>query len=446
MDLSKHLEKADEAVKKRNYALAIDIYGKLLAMQPDSGEARAGLRRALFKRAETKKPSKLVAMLGGGVHLLSGSLCRMLGKHAGAARAYERYLVLDPNNEAVNVKLGQSLERAGHKRSALAVYHAVAEANTHALDSAKRAGTLLHAQGRLDEALAMFEQVLRIDPRDQDALKARKNLAAEGALKKTGIETAKHSREILKDVEAQRQIERDARLQLSADEIKAELDKLDTQLAERPDDGKLLRRIADLRRMEGDAQGALDCLERALQLDPKDGDLADRVGDLRLGLQEERVLAAQKRGDEHAARMAQRAMADLKAAEYRRRVQRNPTDLGLRYHLGSALLALDKLDEGIAELQQAVKDPRAKVEALLLLGQAFRRKRLDELAMGQLQKALDAAGATGLLGKEILYEMGALAQDAGRRDQAIAHFSRILEQDIGFRDAARRIEELKSKV
>jgi len=444
MDLSKHLEKADEAVKKRNYALAADIYSKLLAMQPDSGEARAGLRRALFKKAEAKKPSKAVAMLGGSVHLLSGAVSRMFGKHAAAAKAYERYLALDPRNEGVNVKLGDSLERAGLKRSALAVYHAVAEVDPHALIAAKRAGVLLQAEGRLDDALQMYEQVLRIDPRDQDALRARKNLAAEGALKKTGLETAKNTREVLKDAEAQRQIERDARLQLSAEEIAAELSELEAKLADRPDDGKLLRRVADLRRMDDDPQGALDCLERLLQLEPGDGDLAEKAGDLRLMLQDRRVAAAKKAGDDHAAKLAQRALHELQAGEYRRRVQRNPTDLGLRYHLGSALVGLDRLDEGIAELQQAVKDPRAKVEAWLMLGQAFRRKGLEDLAHGQLQKALDAAGPSGRLGKEILYEMGMLAESTGRRDQALSYFSRILEQDIGFRDTAARVAALKS--
>ena len=47
MDLSKHLENAKDAVKRRNHALAIKIYGQVLQLQPDFGEARAGLRRAL---------------------------------------------------------------------------------------------------------------------------------------------------------------------------------------------------------------------------------------------------------------------------------------------------------------------------------------------------------------------------------------------------------------
>lgn len=444
MDLSKHLEKADEAVKRRAYPLAIDIYTKLLAMQPDSGEARAGLREALFKKAGAKAPSRLVAMIGGGVHLLTGFLCRSFGKHAAAAKAYERYLGLDPLHEGTNLALGRSLQKAGLKRSALAVFRAYAGVEPRCLEAARSAGALLYAEGQIDDALELYEQALRIDPRDQDSLKARKNLAAEGALKKSGIENAKHSRELLKDSEAQRQIERQSRLQLSPDEIAAELAPLEEQLAERPSDLKLLRRVADLRRMEGDEQGALDCLEAALAVEPGDGDLADKVGDLRLALQEKRVADARKRGDEHAAQFAGKALAEAQAAEFRRRVQRNPTDLGLRYHLGTALLRLERADEAIAELQQAVKDPRMKVEALVALGGAFKLKGLGDLALGQLQKALDATGPGGKLGKDILYEMGLLAQAAGKADQALAHFSRIIEQDIGFRDVAKRVEQLEA--
>ena len=41
----------------------------------------------------------------------------------------------------------------------------------------------------------------------------------------------------------------------------------------------------------------------------------------------------------------------------------------------------------IAELQQAVKDPRKKVSALHMLGKAFREKGLTDLALGQLSSA-----------------------------------------------------------
>ena len=445
MDLSNHLEKAAEAVKRRNYPFAVSLYGKLLALQPDNGDARAGLRQALYKRAEAKKPSKVFAWLGGGVHRLTAVLARSMGKHAAAARAYERFLVLDPLDEGANLKLGDSLQRAGHRRSALAVFQSYAQTQPRCLEAARRAGELLYEQGRMDEALAMYEQALKIDPRDQESLKARKNLAAEGALRTSGIETARSSRELIKDIDAHRKQEKAERLQLSAEEIEAELSELEEKLAETPDDVRLLTRVATLREMSNDVQGALDLLERVVQLVPNDTDKANKAGDLRLRLQERRVQDARKRGDLQAAERAAQVLSEQRVAEYRRRVQQHPTDLGLRFELGSALLVTGQLDEAIAELQQAVKDPRRQVEALLLLGRAFRGKGMAELALGQLEKALEASGGTGKLGKEVLWEMGAVTEESGESQRAITYYSRILEQDIGFRDVAKKIENLRSR-
>ncbi len=444
MDLSKHLEKAAEAVKRRNYKFAVDLYAQLLSLQPDNGEARTGLRQALFKKAEAKPPSRIFAMLGGGVHLMSAWLAGVFRAPSAAAKAYERYLTLDPLAEGPNLKLGQSLLKAGHKHSALAVYRAYAEAQPRCLEAARRAGALLYDAGDLNAALEMYEQALRIDPRDQEALKARKNLAAEGALKKTGIETAQSSRELVKDKDAQRRIEHGQRLQLTKEEIAAELDRLEPQLAERGTDVPLLLRVAELREMDKDLAGALDCLERAAAATPDDSSLANRAGDLRIRLQQKLVQDAKGRGDTSAAEHAERALGELKVAEFRRRSASHPTDLGLRFELGSGLLVTGQVDEAIAELQNAVKDPRRKVDALILLGRAFEQKGLPDLALGQWDKALAAAGPVGAQAKELLYEMGRVAQAQGRRDEALKHFSRILEQDIGFRDAAQRVNELRN--
>ena len=103
------------------------------------------------------------------------------------------------------------------------------------------------------------------------------------------------------------------------------------------------------------------------------------------------------------------------------------------------------VDRAIAELQQAVKDPRKKVDALFLLGRAFRGKDLGDLAKAQLVKALDAGGGqTGKRGLEILYELGSVAEEAGQTAEALQQYSDILEQEIGYRDVARKVEHLKA--
>jgi len=443
MDLSKYLENAADAVKRRNFALAVKIYGQVLQIQPDFGDARAGLRRALFQKVAQKPASKLMAVLVGGVHYLTGDICRLLGRHAAAARAFERYLVLDPLAEGANLKLGRSLQRAGHMRSALAVYEAYAQAQPRCLEACRAAGALLYDAGKMPQALAMYEQALKVDPRDQESLKARKDLAAEGALRSTGIESAQSSRDLIKDKEQQRQLERQDRLQMSPEEIDAELERLEPQLQETPDDGKLLRRVARLREMGKDVGGALDLIERLLQTQSGDSELQALAGDLRIRLQEQMVQKAEKSGDTDTAARARAALQDLRVGEARRKVERNPADFGARFDLGAGLLQAGETDAAIAELQQAVKDPRKKNEALFLLGKAFQQKGLPELALGQYDKAMQAAGS-GTLAKEALYEMGQICNELGKRDDALRHFTRILEQDIGFRDVARRVEQMKT--
>lgn len=443
MDLSKHLENAADAVKRRNFALAIKIYGQVLSIQPDYGEARRGLREALFAKAAQKAPSKLTALLAGGPSLLLGGMCSVLGRHAAAARAYERYLQHDPAAEGANLKLGRALMKAGHRRSALAVFDAFAEAQPRCLEACRSAGALFYEQGKVREALAMYERALKIDPRDQESLKARKDLAAEGALRSSGIEKAQSSRDLIKDKERQRQLERQERLQLSAEEIEQELAQVEEQLQSSPDDGKLLRRAARLREMARDLSGALDLIDRLLRQNPGDAELQEVAADLRIRLQEQLVDKAEKRGDQAAAARARAMLQEMRVGEARRRVERNPTDLGARFDLGSGLLQAGECDAAIAELQQAVKDPRKKAEALFLLGRAFQRKNLPELALAQYDKAMQAGG-TGVIAKESLYEMGVICEGVGKRDEALRHFTRILEQDIGFRDVAQKVEQLRA--
>jgi len=441
MDLSKHLENAADATKRRNYPLAIKIYGQVLQIQPDYGEARAGLRRALFDKQKQKPTSKLNAVLVGGLHLISAELCRLCGRHAAAARAYERYLVHDPMAEGPNLKLGTALQRAGLDRSALAVFEAFAVAQPRCLPASRSAGALFYAQGKVVPALAMFEQALKIDPRDQESLKARKNLAAEGALRSTGIENAQSSRDLIKGKE--QQVDRPERLQLSAQEIEEELGQLEARLPDAPNDQKLLRRVAKLREMAKDLSGALDLVERLVAQAPADAELQEHAGDLRIRLQEQIVEKAHKRGDEAATARARQALGQVRVAEARRRVERNPADFGARFLLGAGLLDAGEVDAAIAELQQSVKDPRKKNEALFLLGRAFQLKNLPELALGQYDKAMQAAGS-GVLAKEALYEMGEICSRIGKREDALRHFTRILEQDIGFRDVAKRVEQMKT--
>jgi tetratricopeptide (TPR) repeat protein len=444
MDISKYLENADQAVRRRSYAAAIKIYQQLLDVAPDERQARAGLRQALAKKFEGKKVSRVLAMLSGFVPLLSAGVAKMLRNHRGAARSYERYLVYDPFNRRVNHSLGLALERSGANRSAVAVYAFAGEHDATDVFSLKRAGALYYHLKEFDQALDMYEKALAADPRDQEALRARKNLAAEGALKTSRLEKATSSRDLLRDKEGVQAAEKAQRLHRTEDEVRDELAEVEAKLAENPKDLKAATRRAELLELGGKRQEAIVAYEAALALQPQSFDLTVKLGDLRLAIERDKLEQIQKRGDPRQIEAAKAALIEAEVAEYQRRVEAHPTDSALRFQLGAARLASGDVDSAISEFQQSVRDPRQRLDSLVMLGKAFYKKGLLDLSRSQLEKALDSVGAMNQRAKEILYDLGEIAERQDHRDQAAAYYARIYEVDISYRDVAQKVEQLKA--
>ncbi len=288
--------------------------------------------------------------------------------------------------------------------------------------------------------MACYQAALDLDPRDQEALRARKDLAAEGALREGGFDRAASSLELLETKAAQTRIERSRRLHVGREELEAELSRLEGELAGKPDDPDLLVEIGRLRARLGDAAGALDCLERALAARPGDAALEDEVGDLRLQELEERRRRAELLGDRGEVERLAHELEGARLAELERRSKARPTDLGLRFRFGAALLEARRYEEATAELQKAVQDPKHRRRALLLLGRAFKAQGLPDLARSQWEKALAEGGGGADL--DVLYELGLLAEEAGDAEAARAYFGRIVEVDISFKDVADRMKAL----
>ena len=443
MDLSKHLEAAEEAVRRRNYAYAINLYHQLLDLKPDDGDARRGLRKALARKFEGKKVSAVIGFLSGMLPLLTASLARLTRNHKGVARAYEKYLLHDPFHAGVNLKLAQALQKAQAPRSAAAVYEFLAERQPDNLTALKAGGALFYELKDFPRALAMFEKALAVDPKDAEALRARKNLAAEGALAGSGLATARSARELAKDKGQMQELERNQRLHRTEEEIGDELSQMEARIAKDPKDVKALTRRAELLEARGDKDAALRAFEAAVAAQPESFDLSVRVGDLKLDRVRAAVAAARSRGDAASAAAGERELLAAEIAEFQRRVKAHPTDPALRFQLGGALLRATRLDEAIAEFQQSVRDPRQKLDSLLALGQAFLGKGHLDLARAQLEKALEAVPGINPRSKDILYNLGVIAEQQGKRDDAARFYMRIYEVDIGFKDVSRKIEQLK---
>jgi tetratricopeptide (TPR) repeat protein len=451
MDVSSHIAKADEALRKKNFDYAVNLLEQVLSLQPDHGAARKLWVEALRAKAGRKSTPGWLSKLGGSPHMLSAAMSGIAKSAGGKARALEKYLAQDPLNADAHMNLGEALLAAGFADSAAAVFESLGEAEPKLAVAWKRAAQSHAQRQRFDEALACLEKALKIDPKDAESERMRKNLAADLTLRKGAYERAGSSRELVRDVEKQERLERESRLHKTGEDLERESKDLQEKLQANAKDGRARRRLAEILAKGERWAEARKLLEEGVPLDENAGELRDRIGDLKLkeldfeiGKLEKRVATESNPNlkDDLELLRADRAKQEL--ADFRRRAAEKPTDLALQYQLGRALSDAGEIDEALGAFQKSVKDPKTRVDSLLKLGACFQKKGLPDLAEKQLKTALEESSAASERGKSILYNLGLIAEQAGRKSDAFNWFSRIYEVDIAYRDVARKIETLRS--
>jgi tetratricopeptide (TPR) repeat protein len=436
--------KAREAFKRKNYDHAVEIYIEAISFSPDDVETWEGLVQAAEKRREGKGKS----LFGGGFGKFGMATVRDPAKRVVACA---RSLAKSPDDKAVLIELGEAAEASGSLNAAVFGFRSAAKADPDDNVAWKRLGALLYRQGRIKEAADAYGEAVRLDPKDQEAIKMRKNLAAEGALKTSGYETAKSSRDLIKDKEIAGKLEREVRKQLTAEDAQDEVTRLRAEI-ERTPSPRLRVRLGEILQQRGDLEQALEEYSAALRDEPTNYDLSVRIGDIRLTqLQEadhKAKAAHEAKGSpdsEAAWKAARAAMLEGRLQEFGRRVREHPTDLAERYKLGATLLMAGRVDEAIGEFQKTVQDPRRKIDSLLRLVDCFERKNMLDLAARQAQKATeDFPVLNSERAKEVVYRLAEIQERRGAKDDAKKEFMKIYEVDISYKDVAARLDRLSA--
>jgi tetratricopeptide (TPR) repeat protein len=451
MDVNSHIAKADEALRKKNFDYAVSLLEQVLSLQPDHGAARRKWVEALRAKAGRKSTPGWLSKLGGSPHMLSAAMSGLAKSAGGKARALEKYLTQDPLNADAHLNLGEALLAAGFADSAAAVFEALGEAEPKLGVAWKRAAASHAQRQRLEEALACLEKALKADPKDAESERMRKNLSADLTLRKGAYERAGSSRELVRDVETQERLERESRIHKTGEDLAHEEKELTEKLQANAKDGRARRRLAEILAKGSRWAEAHKLLEGGIPFDENAGELRDRIGDLKLkeldfeiGKLEKRLATESNPNLKDDLDLLKADRAKLELADFRRRAAEKPTDLALQYQLGRALADAGEIDEALGAFQKSVKDPKTRVDSLLKLGACFQKKGLPDLAEKQLKTALEESSAASERGKSILYNLGLIAEQAGRKSDAFNWFSRIYEVDIAYRDVARKIESLRS--
>lgn len=446
MNINKLIEKGEDAHKKRNYDYAISIFMEAVNFAPNSRRAREGLRTAQLKKREPSYPNGLaIAIFGMGPRI--GMFFSGLSKKSnpeGYMMACERYLCLDPKNNKVNMALGDAAMRAGHLDASILAFETAADNNPEDVTALKKLAALYHKTGELEKAHETYSLVVDLDPKDQEAIKARKNVAAESSLKDTGFETAKSSQDLVKDKGALARLEQETRIFQTSTDLESQVAHLEGRIKDDPDNPDLFQDLAEVLVKQKNWGAALATMDKAIAAKPGDMSIEFAKGDIEINRIEEEILELSRAGKQDEADGRQSALDETRTTEFRKRVKAYPTDLKLRFALGDLLFKQGALDEAIGEFQQTVRDPKYKSESQLQLGRAFATKGQHDMAIRQLTQAMEGQAGMNERIKEILYTLGDIYAQKGDAAAAKAEFAKIYEVDIGFRDVVDRLSELDS--
>ena len=437
-------KKAQDAFRRKQYDLAVEVYLEALRYGANDRELVEGFFQAARKARETKGK----ALFGGKFSRMGLKGSRDPEKRMAACF---RGLAKNPEDKQLLIALGEAAGERGAEETAVAAYRSATEVDPDDAASWKYLGEFLGRCGRVKEALDALGRSVQLNPKDQEAAKLRKNLAAEGALQAGRYHEAGSSRELMKDQDEARRLEKSGRIQLTPEHAAHEVDELRAKLAETPDNARMHVRLAELLLQTGDEDGAREALQAAVRLDPQNFDLSVRLGDMKLRRYQAKARDAKAAHEadptdpalETARKEAMREFLDAQRVEYSRRVQEHPMDLSERFRLGRTLLALGDFDGAAAEFQQVVRDPRRKTESLMLLAKCFEGKNLTSLAIKKLEEAMgDFPSPTSPQAKDVHYAYADLLDRSGEKEKARQTFEGIFEIDITFRDVSKRLEAL----
>lgn len=441
-------ERGQAALQRQNWDYAITIFTQVLQSEPAFYECREALRAAQLRKAEGRTGffKKFLGSASSSPLFAKGQYL-LRNNPVEAVSLCEQILNTDPNNVGAHKLLAEAAFAADMPKTAVLSLEIAFRNAPKDRDVAMRLGEALTRAGQIARAEMVYSELQKAFPNDMAIAQALKNVSAKRTMTEGGYDAIAEGtgsyRDILRDEAEAVILEQEGRHYKSGEAIDRLIADYTERIAKDPNNLKLLRSMAELHASKGDYDQALHFFNEIVAREGGSDPSLDRAISEITVKKFDRLIAEldpqQPNYEQDLARLnAERAQFQLGAAK--RRAERYPNDLQVRFELGRLYFEAGQIGEAIQEFQKAQANPHRRIPAMLYLGQCFAKRGMNDLAARTFQNAIKEKVVFDDEKKELIYWLGSVLQAQGKADEAIEQFKQIYEIDIGYKDVAAKVD------
>lgn len=430
---------------------AIEMYLSGLKLDPEAVSEHQALREISLKRKAS-----------GGKDL--GLMARMKHRYGKDDLenmiTAERFLAYDPGNTSRMLELMQYALKCGYYDTVMWIGPILLRANA---DSGKpdinKYLALKDAYIRLRKwrhATEAAQMALQMRPDDMNLQQEVKNLGAQQTMDAGGYEKGGSFRDSVKDMETQRKLMTEDTDVRTLDVLSRQIQLAREEYEKDPNEPGKITKLVDLLTKTEDIEyenQAIQILDQAYR-SSNAFRFRFRIGQIKMTQLKrmQRALLDQYRRnpDDAEAKKAYldfvREKTEEELKEYTLAAEHYPTDITLKYEMAVRLFELGRYDQAIPLLQQAIQDPKIRIEATIALGRAFLEAEFIDEAVDTLKGLTESYQITGdARAKEIWYWYARSLETRGDVQDAIKAYSKVAMWDFNYKDVQHRLKMLRSK-
>jgi tetratricopeptide (TPR) repeat protein len=272
-------------------------------------------------------------------------------------------------------------------------------------------------------------------------LSARKTLGEGGY---GALEGGKGSyRDILKNKQEAVSLEQEKRVVKNEDVNERLIKDYESRLQTEPNNLKVVRQLADIYAEKKMFDKAFELFDRLKNSEMGNDPTLDQTIAKWKGRQfDQQIEQINPFAADHAAQVEQLKAQKLEfqVAECQKRVEKYPTDLGIRFEMGVLYFQIGKISEALTEFRKAQQNPHKKLAAMGYLAKCYAQKKMYDFAESTLQDAIKEKLVFDEEKKDLIYSLGNVLESMGKKDEAVVQYKLIYKVDGEYKDVAAKVE------